>query len=157
MEVTRLARSERLRMYEHKTKDGAPFTIYGLVCPLTRAVRYVGQTSTTLQQRTQNHSPSHFKPGPMRDWLESLGENSPDVVVLETGTNRNVRLKSSFRRESKGACGMRWARVNVWYSTVRETLWQKRFRRTLFNDAPLESLEVAALLLNPPLPWDKRT
>jgi len=138
--------------YEHKSREGKQFIIYGLICPRTRQVRYVGQTSAALEQRTHGLTPAHFQ-GRMRDWLESLSPDRPIAIVLEEGVNRTVRLKSSWRMESKGNGKRRFARLTVWYSTVRETIWQKRFRRTLFNETPLESPEVAALLYNPPLPW----
>jgi hypothetical protein len=138
---------------EHKTRDGQPFTIYALMCPHTMQVRYVGQTSGELKARTKDHSPSHFH-GEMRDWLEALLPEHPVPIVLEIGTNRLVKLKSGWRKENKGNGTMRAARIGVWYSTVRETVWQKRFRRTLLNETPLESLEVAALLCNPVLPWE---
>ena len=138
--------------YEHKSLDGQPFTIYALVCPRTRLVRYVGQTSTSLEQRTYNHTPYHFQ-GAMREWLESLLPDKPIAVILETGVNRRVRFVSNTRREYKGDGKYRAARVRVWWSTVRETVWQKRLRRTLLNADMLESEDVAAYLTNGTLPW----
>jgi hypothetical protein len=91
----------------------------------------------------------------MRDWLASLAER-PKAIVLEEGVNRIIKLKSSWQQENKGHGVMRPARIQVWYSTVRETVWQKRFRRTLLNETPVESPEVATLLCNPPLPWEDR-
>jgi predicted GIY-YIG superfamily endonuclease len=139
--------------YEHKSRDGQLFIIYALVCPRTLQVRYVGQTSTPLSQRTHNHTAHHHQ-GAMRDWLESLLPEHPAVLILEEGINRAIRLKSGWRRENKGGGQTRAARVCLWLSTVRETVWQKRFRRTLYNEMLLESSEVAALLRNPPLPWE---
>lgn len=136
-----------------QSRDGQPFIIYALVCPRTSLVRYVGQTNGDLKARTQNHSPSHYR-GAMRDWLKSLLPEHPIVVVLEDGTNRLIRFNSSGHTENKGAGQRRPARVRLWFATVRETLWQKRFRRTLLNEALLESPEVAALLRNPELPWE---
>ena len=126
--------------YEHKSRDGQRFIIYALVCPRTLLVRYVGQTSTTLEQRRRNHTTTQFH-GAMRAWLEGLNSERPIAIVLEEGVNRKIPMRSDC----------------VWYATVRETVWQKRFHRTLFNETPLESPEAAALLCNPPLPWESGT
>ncbi len=87
--------------YERKNWNGLPFTIYALVCPRTLQVRYVGQTSTPLSQRTHNHTPYHFQ-GAMRDWLQSLLPEHPIAIVLETGINRRVQFKSSTKLQNKG-------------------------------------------------------
>ncbi len=74
------------------------------------------------------------------------------LMVLEQGVNRLVPLRI---RSSKGRNGKkRWLLSDVLFSTVRETAWQMRFRRTLLNRMPQESTVVAALLCNPPLPWE---
>jgi hypothetical protein len=145
---------ETKRKYAHKPRAGAPFIIYALVCPRTLMVRYVGQTATELEQRTRNHTPAQFK-GAMREWLESLLPEHPIAIVLENGVNEVVRMRSSNRLENKGNGRKRYARVTLMRSTIRETTWQKRFRRTLFNECALESIEVAVLLRNPVFPWDK--
>lgn len=131
--------------YTHASKAGRPFVIYALVCPTTREVKYVGQTGD-LDARMTRHWPSAHQ-GTMRDWLLSLGQQRPVVVVLEKGVNRFVRLRV---REGNGK--NRWR--NVWFSTVRETIWQVRHRRTILNIERVESSWVAQPLTNPPLPWD---
>jgi hypothetical protein len=145
---------EMKRKYVHKSRAGQPFIVYALVCPRTLLVRYVGQTATELAQRTHNHTPAQFK-GAMREWLESLLPEHPIAVVLENGVNDVVKMRSSIRREATTNGRTRWGHVTLWRSTIRETTWQKRFRRTLLNDAAVESIEVDALLKNPKFPWDK--
>lgn len=140
--------------YEHKSRDGQPFIVYALVCPRTKQVKYVGQTSTPLEQRTKNHTPTHFQ-GAMRDWLESLLPEHPIAVVLETGINKQLRWRSGTRYESNGHGGTHGVLVRVWLSTIRETVWQKRMRRTLLNADEIESPEVAACLVNTRLPWQR--
>ncbi len=137
-------------MLSYPQRDGQPFIIYALVCPIAQDVKYVGQT-VNLDIRIQGHGPRRHS-GAMRDWLLSLGKEHPIVVVLERGVNRRVRLRVS---ESRGRRRRKHAWTYIWLSTVRETVWQLRHRRTLLNKAQVESSRVAQLLTNPPLPWDE--
>ncbi len=138
--------------YEHKSRDGQPFTIYALVCPRDMCVRYVGQTTKPLSVRLREHVNAH-KDDAVGTWLRILCDDKPLIITLESGVNQRVRWRSSRRLTSNGHGGLHGAPVRMWLSTIRETVWQKRFRRTLLNAASVESVEVDAVLLNPKLPW----
>lgn len=125
-------------------RDGKPFIIYALVCPLTLEVKYVGQ-SINLTKRTQHRTHTHALPGDLlRVWIESLGYLRPYRVILERGVNRIVKVK---RAELSGY-------KEVWLSSCLETKWIKRFYRTVLNHRVKQVDSVWNALTNPPLPWE---
>jgi hypothetical protein len=132
-------------------RDGKPFFIYALVCPLTLEVKYVGQT-IDLEQRTRGsfHSMKHH--APLTQWLRTLGHLRPYRVILETGINRQVTLKATARDHVRGRrpIGVR----PTWLSSCLEAKWIKRFRRTIINKNKVGVIEVDRALVNPPLPWE---
>lgn len=134
-------------------RDGKPFFIYALVCPLTLEVRYVGQT-IDLEQRTRGrmHHNSGKYNGPLGAWLRTLGYLRPYKVILERGINRRVHVPVAPREHTRG----RKPLGEVWLSSVQETKWIKRFRKTIVNKNRVGRADVDRLLTNPPLPWETR-
>jgi hypothetical protein len=135
-----------------KLRDGKPFFIYALVCPLTLDVKYVGQT-VDLEQRVRGKTHSFSEnDGPVRQWLSTLGFLRPYRVILEQGINRQVKLKTTLPHPTRGRrpAGARL----VWLSSCLEAKWIKRFRRTALNKKSL--IEAYEVLTNPPLPWDEQ-
>jgi hypothetical protein len=138
-------------------RDGTPFFIYALVCPLTLEVKYVGQT-IDLEQRTRggaHRGGAHGKTGyngPLTQWLRTLAHLKPYRVILETGINRRVALKATARDNVRGRrpIGVR----ETWLSSCLEAKWIKRFRRTILNKNKVGVIEVGQALVNPPLPWE---
>jgi len=131
-------------------REGKPFVIYALVCPLTSEVKYAGQT-VHLDKRTAGaHGRGKtISKGPLADWLRTLGHMKPYKVILERGINRRVMLpeRVDFR-------GRKIAPHETWLSSCLEAKWLKRFRRTLINVDKVGSIS-SLLLTNPPLPWDE--
>ena len=91
------------------------YTIYALVDPQTREVRYVGQTRQKLEVRLENHMLCARKdyPYPVYDWIRSLAPAKPIPVVLQ-------RIEESThvydpKREHK--------------AHTAEVEWMKRFER----------------------------
>lgn len=132
--------------------EDKPFFIYALVCPLTLEVKYVGQT-IDLEQRIRGrmHHGSGKCNGPLGDWLRTLGYLRPYKVILERGVNRRVNVPATSRDHVRGRRPI--GERTVWLSSVQETKWIKRFRRTILNQRP-GSIDVDRLLTNPPLPWE---
>jgi hypothetical protein len=131
-------------------KEGKPFIIYALVCPLTLEVKYVGQTSD-LEQRTRGRTHMLNKQqAPLTEWLRTLGYLKPYRVILERGINRKVTVtatRASFRgRKPIGE------RV-TWLSSCLEAKWIKRFRRTIINRNKTGEIGAYQALVNPSLPW----
>lgn len=140
---------------EVKLREGKPFFIYALVCPLTLDVKYVGQT-VDLQKRIRAHTasqPVFQRDSESRDWLRSLGYLRPYRVILERGINRRVTIKGTAKamyfKTGRRPTGLK----TVWLSSVMEAKWMKRFRRTILNTARIGDL--TAHLTNPPLPWEE--
>jgi hypothetical protein len=132
-------------------REGQPFLIYALVCPLTLEVKYVGQT-IDLEQRTRGKT---HKLGdhhaPLTEWLRTLGYLRPYKVILERGINRPVELPAPKRTERRGRQS---ASPVTWLSFCLEAKWIKRFRRTIVNRNKTGSIDASLLLVNPPLPWE---
>lgn len=138
-------------------RQGKPFVIYGLVCPKTLEVKYVGQT-IDLNQRTRSRTHSGTKyESSVKDWIDSLGEFlRPYRVILERGINRVVHVKVICDRKTdkRGPkpCGYK----DAWLSSCLETKWIKRFEKTVLNRRVNQLPTVYDALVNPPLPWDDK-
>lgn len=67
------------------TADADEIEIYGLVCPMTGTVRYVGK-STCAVARLAQHLRETRRSTPLYDWIKSLRTRglSPKMVVLAT-------------------------------------------------------------------------
>ena len=52
---------------QNREREGCPFVIYGLICPITLEVKYVGQ-STDLKQRTRDRTHSRHDEA-VREWI----------------------------------------------------------------------------------------
>jgi len=136
-------------------REGKPFFIYALVCPLTMEVKYVGQT-TDLDQRIRGKTHSFRNNGPLTQWLRTLGYLRPYRVILEQGTNRRVAvtdLKPHRRTRERVSIGVK----DTWLSSCLEAKWMKRFRRTIVNKNKTGELGAYQALVNPPLPWGNTT
>lgn len=77
-------------------RDGKPFVIYALVCPLSLEVKYVGQT-VDLEQRTRGKTHNTRGHTRLTEWLQTLGYLRPYKVILEKGINRRVELPAPPR------------------------------------------------------------
>lgn len=136
----------------NRRREGKPFVIYALVCPITLEVKYVGQ-ATDLNQRTQARTHAARQGDPVRDWIDSLGGYlRPYRVILERGVNRLVRVKVSAMRHGAGRPSLGYK--DVWLSSCLETKWIKRFQRTVLNRRVKQVDSVYDALKNPPLPWE---
>lgn len=84
--------------------------IYGLVCPDTNTIVYVGQANTTLACRLTNHcSASSLKAGPNKpflDWKRGLIERGmkPGIVLLERV--RRTRADNAERKWTRHFQGL---------------------------------------------------
>jgi hypothetical protein len=138
-----------------KIREGTQFFIYALVCPITLEVKYVGQTGD-LERRGRAHTKGSVElADAVRYWLKTLGYLKPYRVLLETGINRRVTVKSTIPNVQSTRGGRRPAGVKtVWLSSCLETKWIKRFRRTVLNINIEGSGDVSRLLVNPALPWE---
>jgi hypothetical protein len=137
-------------------RDGKPFTIYGLICPITLEVKYVGQ-STDVDRRFYQHTGTNSHEAEVRQWMESLGGYlRPYRVILERGVNRVVRLKSYATRKEGSPGPSPSGFTDVWLSSCLELKWIKRHRRTVLNRRvkPLKAIE-DALSNQQPLPWEE--
>lgn len=132
-------------------REGKPFFIYALVCPLTLEVKYVGQT-IDLEQRTRGraHRSGQSK-GPLYEWLRTLGYLKPYKVILEHGTNRRVSVTATRFHAGRGRKPI-GERV-TWLSSCLEAKWIKRFRRTIINRNKTGEIGAYQALVNPALPW----
>jgi hypothetical protein len=103
-------------------------TIYALVDPHTRLVRYVGRTRLTPAKRLEEHLALACmgRQKPLYAWIRSLRGN-PIVVILQ---------------EVEGVLGYRNS------PQAAEPKWIKRFRRTALNENQRE---------NSPSTWDRLT
>ncbi|MFZ0869021.1 MAG: hypothetical protein WAN06_20410 [Candidatus Sulfotelmatobacter sp.] len=138
---------------QNREREGCAFVIYGLVCPITLEVRYVGQ-STDLKQRTRDRTHSRHDEA-VREWINSLGGHlRPYRVILERGVNRVVTVKVNAVRKP-GAGRTPSGFTDVWLSSCLETKWIKRFRGTILNRRNHQIPAVYEALSNPPLPWDE--
>ncbi len=85
--------------------------VYGLICPVTHEVKYVGRTAA-LRPRYLEHCRGASRP--TKVWVSTL-PSAPLLVVLETvhtdGDGSTLQLRAND-------C---------------ETKWLKRFRRTVIN------------------------
>ena len=135
-------------------RDGKPFLIYALVCPLTLEVKYVGQT-TDLERRTRgtHGSGRNCYHGPLTEWLRTLGHLKPYRVILEQGTNRRVEVTATAldRAHIRGRKPI--GKKATWLSFCLEAKWIKRFRRTIVNKNKTGDIGAYQALVNPPLPW----
>lgn len=135
-------------------REGKPFFIYALVCPLTLEVKYVGQT-IDLEQRTRGraHHGSGKHNAPLTHWLRTLGYLKPYRAILERGINQRVEVAATVLdrahirgRKPKGV-------KTTWLSSCLEAKWIKRFRRTIVNKNKAGEIGAYQALVNPPLPW----
>src|SRR5256885_1259617 len=114
---------------EIELREGKPFIIYALVCPLSLEVKYVGQT-IDIEQRVRGTVHSLTKQDtPLRRWQNGLGYLKPYRVILERGNNRRIEVKTTTPDSQRGRrpIGLR----TIWLSSALETKWIKRFRRTI--------------------------
>ena len=67
--------------------DKRPATIYGLIDPLTKEIRYIGQTRLPLQDRLNAHlNPQRGRASsPREHWIESLKRKNeiPQIFAIE--------------------------------------------------------------------------
>ena len=136
-------------------RDGKPFFIYALVCPLTLEVKYVGQT-IDLDQRTRGKVHCSTLSGPLAQWLRTLGYLKPYRVILEQGTNRRIVVtatKLDAHTRGRRPTGVK----TTWLSSCLEAKWIKRFRRTIVNKNKTGEIGAYQALVNPPLPWGNTT
>ena len=56
------------RIMPSERRDGKPFVIYGLICPITLEVKYVGQ-STDVGSRFQKHTRANGHEKEVREWM----------------------------------------------------------------------------------------
>jgi hypothetical protein len=133
-------------------RDGKPFVIYGLICPMTLEVKYVGQ-STDIGQRTRHrtHTKHDYE---VSEWMKTLGYLRPYRVILERGVNRIVRVKTKAVREAGARGPSPSGSTDVWLSSCLETKWMKRFKGTILNRRSQQIPSVYEALVNPPLPWE---
>lgn len=135
-------------------KEGKPFFIYALVCPLTLEVKYVGQT-IDLEQRTRGraHRTTKHSNGPLYQWLKTLGYLKPYRVILQRGINRQVEVTATHvdRAHLRGRKPI--GRKLTWWSSCMEAKWIKRFRRTIVNKNKTGEIGAYQALVNPHLPW----
>jgi hypothetical protein len=132
-------------------KEGKPFVIYALVCPLTLEVKYVGQT-IDLEQRTRGTHGSKQQ-GSLTEWLRTLRYLRPYKVILERGINRKVEV-TAFHYDRAHIRGRKPTGEKVtWLSSCLEAKWIKRFRRTIINKNKTGEIGAYQALVNPPLPW----
>jgi hypothetical protein len=95
-------------------------TIYALIDPDSHVVRYVGQT-TNIKNRYQTHcSGKDLSTGA---WVKSLSQ-PPHLLILETANDNYVSRKDRTIWQST---------TYLRASTIAETKWIKRFRRTVLN------------------------
>ncbi len=135
-----------------KLRDGKPFLIYALVCPMTLDPKYVGQTMDIEQRVRLHRSAGRTSDGTaFTQWLKSLGYLRPNCVILERGINRLVKVKPNQRLYTRG----RNAATTLWLSSCLETKWIKRFRKTILNTNKEGNRNAYAVLTNGPLPWDE--
>lgn len=102
--------------------------IYALVDPLTHLVRYVGQT-VRLETRFRAHC--NGQDSCTREWIAELTQQKqkPLLCILETIEEKEwvpVPGEPLFEHEPSDPHGLRSPRH-------RETLWLKRFRKTILN------------------------
>src|SRR5580704_13917488 len=143
------------RIMPNEKRDGKPFVIYGLICPVTLEVKYVGQ-STDVGSRFQKHTRANGHETEVKDWMESLGGYlRPHRIILQQGTNRVVRVKVNARRKPGAPGPSPSGYTDVWLSSCLETKWIKRFRRTVLNRRVTQIPAVYEALSNPPLPWEQ--
>jgi hypothetical protein len=143
------------RIMPNEKRDGKPFVIYGLICPVTLEIKYVGQ-STNAGNRFQQHTNTNGHESEVREWMESLGGYlRPYRVILERGVNRVVRLKSYATRKEGARGPTPSGYTDVWLSSCLELKWIKRHRRTVLNRRVklLKAVE-DALSNQTPLPWE---
>ncbi|HEY1800975.1 MAG TPA: GIY-YIG nuclease family protein [Terriglobales bacterium] len=97
-------------------------TIYALVDPDTRHVRYVGRTSQTLQRRLSGHltAASGGNKSAVYQWMRSLYPIQPLPIVLQEIEGYHPRVHVGEGR---------------YHSPIEsiEIKWIKRFRRTVLN------------------------
>jgi len=135
-------------------KEGKPFFIYALVCPLTLEVKYVGQTGSIEQRRRgATHMGSRHNT-PLTQWQRTLGYLKPYMVILERGINRRIEVTVTCRerehiRGRKPTIGAK----PTWLSFCLEAKWIKRFRRTIINQNKTGEIGAWQVLVNPSLPW----
>lgn len=141
---------------ENAKRAGKPFVIYGLICPMSLEVKYVGQT-IDINKRTRSRTHSGVRrETDVKAWIDSLGGYlRPYRVILERGVNRVVRVQVLAVRKTGARgptpCGYK----DVWLSSCLETKWIKRFRLTVLNKRVKQIATVYDALSNPPLPWDE--
>lgn len=61
------------------------YTIYGLICPIRKTIRYIGVTSRPLQERLNEHLKTSKDLNPYRyNWIQKLKRNkkTPGIVPL---------------------------------------------------------------------------
>lgn len=67
-----------------KDEKRMTYTIYALVDPNTREVRYVGQTGLTVAKRLRYHLWTARKdPRPVYEWMRGLRPAAPIIVILQ--------------------------------------------------------------------------
>jgi|ERR1700722_2655674 len=84
---------------QNAKREGKPFVIYGLVCPITLELKYVGQT-IDLNQRTRSRTHGAPRETALKEWIASLGGYlRPNRVILERGVNSIVRVPVTATRK----------------------------------------------------------
>jgi hypothetical protein len=95
------------------------WTIYALLDPDTKEVRYVGYTRRSIEDRIKYHDWDSRRPGPHGKtrkavWMRSLKrrKRAPGVAILQAGTG-NWEAAEKFWIAAFGNAGMRLLNMTV--------------------------------------------
>ena len=109
--------------------------IYGLACPKTHEIKYVGQCGC-IEVRLPGHLAAAKRRNRLLDvWIRSIRPQVPFVVKLEVVEDRRVRINGT----------------SVSAASIAESKWLKRFRRTVLNEDKRQCQAYEHFINNPEL------
>ena len=88
--------------------------IYGLICPVSKKIRYIGKTSKSLKQRLKQHLSETKQTTYKQKWIKSLKDKNlyPEIVLINNVLESDWIEKERFYIKLFKDCGFKLTNIS---------------------------------------------